>query len=85
MAMRSDTMTDLFRINSWLTGNGSRAILCYGQSVKALENSVALGLEKIDTAGLPKLERSEEFYKSILIEITEKERNKFNRLNNINP
>lgn len=80
-AMRSDTITDLTRINHWFLQKGLAAILCYGQSVRALENSVALGLEKIDKAGLPKLERGEEFYMSILPEIKEKERHKFEFLN----
>ena len=83
LAMRSDTIADLGRINYWLIQKGLPVILCYGQSVRALENSVALGLEKIDTMELPKLERSESFYKSILPEIKEKERQKFNLINHM--
>jgi hypothetical protein len=79
--MRVDTIEDLTRINNWLYQKGLPAILCYGQSVRALENSVALGLEKLNKMGLPKLLRSEEFYVSILPEIKEKERDKFNCLN----
>lgn len=81
-AQRTDTITDLTRINGWLFGKALPAILSYGQSVRALENSIALGLEKIsDRTGLPKLERGEEFYTSILPEIKEKERHKFEFLN----
>lgn len=81
-AMRADSITDLSRINSWLYWKNEPAILVYGQSVRALENSVALGLQKIkDRAGLPKLERGIEFYDSIVPEIKEKERHKFEFLN----
>lgn len=82
-AMRSDTITDLRRVNEWLWQKGQPAILCYGPSVRALENSVALGLERIDSSGMPKLVRSEEFYKSILTEITDKERSKYNAKNRV--
>jgi hypothetical protein len=79
---RGDTITDLTRINIWLTNKGEKAILCYGQSVRALENSVALGLQKIkDRTGLTKLVRSESFYDSIIPEIKEKEKHKFNWIN----
>lgn len=80
-AMRVDTITDLRRINEWLWQKGQPAILCYGPSVRALENSVALGLEKLDTTGLPKLERGESFYRSILPEIKDRERSRYNTLN----
>lgn len=80
-AMRLDTITDLRRINEWLWQKGHQAISCYGPSVRALENSIALGLEKLDTAGLAKLERGESFYRSILPEITDKERSRYNKLN----
>lgn len=81
-AQRSDTITDLTRINNWLWQKGLPVILSYGQSVRALENSVALGLQNIkDRTGLPKLERSESFYDSIIPEIKEKEKHKFDWLN----
>jgi len=80
-AMRSDTITDLTRINHWLYEKGMKEISSYGQSVRALENSVALGIENVDKDGIPKLERGKEFYESILPEIKDKERNKFNIIN----
>lgn len=81
LAMRLDTICDLTRINNWLGQKGCPTISCYGQSVRALENSVALGLENINKSGLPKLERGEEFYTSILSEIKQEEKNKFNNHN----
>jgi hypothetical protein len=77
-----DTITDLGRINNWLYKKEQPPILSYGQSLRALENTVALGLEKIkDRTGLPKLERGESFYDSIIVKINEKERHKFNWIN----
>ena len=82
-AMRSDTITDLTRINHWLWKHSFPAILSYGQSVRALENSVALGLDKPlpDMSDFPKLERGIDFYKSIVPEISQKEKEKFLNLN----
>jgi hypothetical protein len=59
----------------------SRPSLQLGPSVRKLENSVALGIEDLDMRVLPKLERSAEFYYSILPEIKPKEREHFKRLN----
>lgn len=80
-AMRADTISDLQKINAWLVKKGLRAISCYGPSVRALENSVAMGLEPLDTAGMPELVRSESFYRSILPEISTKERSRFKKIN----
>lgn len=82
LAMRLDTITDLTRINNWLSEKGIKPILSYGQSVRALENSVALGIEQItDKTDFPKLVRDISFYISILPEIKESEKNKFSQLN----
>lgn len=81
--MRSDTITDLNRINNWLYNKGLPAISSYGQSVRALENSIALGIEALGVNELPKLERGAVFYKSILTEIKEEERRKFNIINRV--
>ncbi len=78
---RSDTTTDLYRVNQWLLSQNLQSIVVYAQSVRAIENSVALGLEKLDTTEMPELLRGESFYKSIIIEITEKERNRYNTKN----
>ena len=88
LAMRSDTITDLCRINNFLSSINRPTIISYGQSVRALENSVAIGLENAITSGLtigdiPKLERDLSFYRSIISDITEKERSKFYSINKL--
>lgn len=71
MIQRADTITDLTNLNNWLYWKGMNPILSYGRSVRALENTVALGLEKIgEINDLPKLVRGESFYRSCLSEIT---------------
>ncbi len=81
-AMRSDTIIDLSRVNYFLSQIGITAIVPYGPSVRALENSVALGLSYIkDRNSLPKLERSVDFYDSIIPEIKQHEKEKFKLLN----
>lgn len=81
-AMRADTITDLSRINNWLFSNKKSTIVVYGQSLRSLENSLALGLERIkDKIDLPKLERGLEFYESIISEIKKSERKNFDLLN----
>jgi hypothetical protein len=82
---RKDTITDLLRINNWLYNKGQPPILSYGQSLRALENSISLGLEKVkDKTGLPNLQRGESYYNSIIVNINEKERHKFNWINDKN-
>lgn len=87
---RADTITDLVRLNSWLSKKGTNPILSYGQSVRALENTVALGLDRNYDLGLdrisdlddiPKLVRGKSFYKSILPEIKDIERKKWTAKN----
>ena len=81
MIRRSDTITDLNILNRWLYEQGGQPISSYGPSVRALENSVALGLERIGDVNLPKMVRSESFYRSCLPEITEKERSRWMKTN----
>lgn len=76
-AMRTDTITDLLRVNVWLNSKGMKPITPYGPSVRRIENSVALALEGRDLTGLGELVRGADFYKSILPEISEKERKQF--------
>lgn len=78
---RADTIADLNTINSWLYANSKPAIVAYGPSVRALENSVALGIEKNFTQSMPKLVRGVSFYQSIIPEIKGTERRKFNLVN----
>lgn len=68
-AMRSDTITDLYRVNHWRRSKGLEAVTPGGPSLRKLENCVALALEGLDISDLEKLERSAEFYISILPEI----------------
>lgn len=84
-AMRSDTITDLIRVNNWLSSKWMMPISPMGQSLRRLENSVALGLEGLDLAGLEKLERGADFYISILPEIKLSEREHFVKLNRLHP
>lgn len=53
-------------------------MISYGNTVRALENSVAMCIDRLSGYGLPSLVRGASFYKSILPEITEKERRQFN-------
>ena len=78
---RTDTINDLFVVNRWRITKGLNPVSSSGQSVRKLENTVALGVENQDTTDLPKLVRDVTFYVSILPEITDKERAQFKRLN----
>lgn len=80
-AMRVDSIHDLDIVNKFRKSKGLNAISPYAPSVRALENSIALGLEKIDITGLPKLLRSHRFYLGCIPEIKEKERSKYFKLN----
>lgn len=81
-AQRADTIYDLDIVNKYLKSVGFKKVTPYAPSVRALENSVALALEGIDLLRLPALLRGVSFYKSCLPEIKEKERKKFNTINN---
>lgn len=78
-AMRLDTITDLQRLNRVIISNKlGKPIVSYAQSVRALENSVALGFERIkDHKNLPELVRGESFYKSCIDEIKPAERKRW--------
>jgi hypothetical protein len=81
---RADTITDLSSLNIWLYWKGKKPILSYGQSVRALENSVALGLERIDEIDdLPKMVRGRDFYLGCVSEIKDSERKKWIAKNNV--
>lgn len=80
-AQRVDTIHDLHIINKFRYAKGLNGISPYGQSVRAIENSVSLALWQMDTLDLPTLIRSKSFYLSLLSEIKEKERNKYNLIN----
>jgi hypothetical protein len=71
---RSDTIFDWKIVNDWRLSKGLLPAVPKGQSVRKLENSVALAIEGLDIFDLPKLTRSAEFYISILPEISLKER-----------
>lgn len=82
LQQRMDSISDLFLINNWLYSKGIKFITCYGKSLRAIENTIALCIEKqADLTGFPKLVRGESFYRSIISEIKPKERHKFNFFN----
>ena len=81
--MRADTIDDLRVVNNWRYLNNLSTVVPSKPSVRQLENTVALAIEKIDTDKLPPLLRSIEFYISLLPEISEKERKSFNSKNEI--
>ena len=81
---RADTITDLTNLNNWLYWKGMTPILSYGQSVRALENTIALGLERIgEIDDLPKMVRGESFYRSCVHEIKDSERKRWVAKNNV--
>jgi hypothetical protein len=84
LIMRNDTIEDLKVINSWRYLSGLIPIIPIRQSVRQLENAVAMAIENIDTDKLPPLLRGIDFYISILPEIKEKERKAFLILNKSN-
>lgn len=80
-AQRVDTIHDLHVVNKYLKSIGFKQVTPYAPSVRALENSVALAVEGIDVLRLPPLQRGVSFYQSIIPEIKEKERKKYNIIN----
>lgn len=68
---RADTITDLRTVNSWRYAKGLPTISPRAQSVRKLENAVALSIKDQDLADLPKLVRGTSFYQSIINEIKE--------------
>jgi hypothetical protein len=66
---RNDTISDLCIVNKWRLDKGLETISPKSQSVKQLENAVALSINGLDVSDLPKLTRGVSFYVSILPEI----------------
>jgi len=66
---RNDTIEDLHRVTQWRYSKGLSYISPKSQSVRSLENAVALSLKDIDLNNLPELIRGKSFYISILPEI----------------
>ena len=64
---RAETINDLWIINRFRSVKGLPLISPKGQSIRKLENAVALMCD-CDTSDLPKLLRGVSFYKSILDE-----------------
>lgn len=71
---RMDSITDLSKVNNWRYYKGLTPVVPKSQSVRQIENAVALGIEGLDITDLPKLVRSAEFYLSIIKEIKVSER-----------
>jgi hypothetical protein len=78
-----DTIHDLHILNNFRLQKGLNGISPIRPSVRQLENCVALGIEQMDLTDMPKFTRSESFYRSIICEITEKERTHFCKINKI--
>lgn len=80
---RADTNTDLIRLNQWLNKKGLKSIIPYSPTLRALENSVSLAIEKIPENELPEFVRGESFYRGCIVEIKDKERQQFNTHNSL--
>lgn len=76
LAMRLDTTTDLKRVNRYRTEKGMKEVSPLKPSVRSLENCVCLAIELL--APLPfGLVRGEEFYRSLIVEISRMEQMQF--------
>lgn len=67
---RSDTNADYFIVTKFRRKKKLDRILPKNQSLRELENAVALSIKGLDTSFLPKLVRGLSFYQSIINEIT---------------
>lgn len=66
---RTDTIADLLIVNKWRDSKKLKTISPKSQSLRHLENAVALSIKDLDTSDLPKLVRGLSFYIGILTEL----------------
>ena len=82
LAMRTDTIADLSAINKLRVEIGLSPVVPLGQSVRKLENCVALAICCISIK-LPKLIRGEDFYRSLMDEISTAEQKRWYKANGL--
>jgi hypothetical protein len=68
-AMVLDSTLDLDRITKWRESKGMNPIVPKTQSLRQIENAVALSVKDLDTSDAPILERGVNFYISIIPEL----------------
>jgi hypothetical protein len=80
LAMRLDSIADLTTVNNCRIEAGFKPVAPLKPSVRSIENCVALAIFTIPTA-FPVLIRGEEFYRSLVEEISDAERRKWYKAN----